>query len=105
MAENDRPIANPSVVLREESDEWAILFDPDTGKSFGLNPISVFAWKRLDGRHTIRDIVVDLCHDYENVPEEAEAHIQEFVQCLVERGLARHEAQEPEHDHADNEDP
>ncbi len=65
VAENDGPIANPSVVVREESDEWAILFDPDTGKSFGLNPISVFVWKRLDGRHTIRDIVVDLWHDSE----------------------------------------
>ena len=31
MPESDMPIANPLVVLREEFDDWAVLFDPDKG--------------------------------------------------------------------------
>ena len=50
MEANNNPLANPSLVLREEFDDWAVLFDPDTGDSFGLNPVSVFIFKRLDGR-------------------------------------------------------
>jgi hypothetical protein len=26
------------VVFREEFEDWAILFDPETGKAFGVNP-------------------------------------------------------------------
>jgi hypothetical protein len=44
------PVANPLIVLREEFDDWAILFDPDTGNAFGLNPTGVFIWKLLDGK-------------------------------------------------------
>ncbi len=41
MQDHDKPIpvANPSVVLREEFDNRAILFDPDTGDAFGINPV------------------------------------------------------------------
>ena len=42
-------IANPLMVLREEFDDWALLFDPDTSHSYGLNQVSVFIYKRLDG--------------------------------------------------------
>jgi len=30
MNQIDKPIANPIVLLREEFDDWAILFNPDT---------------------------------------------------------------------------
>ena len=49
MSHNNKPVANPLVVLREEFDDWAVLFDPDTGNAFGLSPVGVFVWKLLDG--------------------------------------------------------
>lgn len=45
---NDKPVANPLIVLHEEFDDWAILFDPDRGNAFGLNPTGIFVWKLLD---------------------------------------------------------
>jgi hypothetical protein len=27
----EKPKANPEIVLREEFDDWALLFNPDTG--------------------------------------------------------------------------
>ena len=83
-----KPIANPLIVLREEFDDWAILFDPDTGDGFGLNPTSVFIWKRLDGKHTAQDILKELGETCEDVPENAEQEIKDFIKELVEKGYA-----------------
>jgi hypothetical protein len=49
----DRPIANPTVVLREEFDDWAILFNPDTAEAVGTNPVGVAVWKLMDGRRNL----------------------------------------------------
>jgi len=88
ITEKARPVANPLIVLREEFDDWAILFDPDTGKGMGLNPTGIFIWKLLDGSHTLNDILKKLHGECENVPEEAENDLKEFIQDLTERGLA-----------------
>jgi len=93
MSTADRPIANPLTVLREEFDDWALLFDPDSGKVVGLNPVSVFIWKLLDGNHTEAEILVALRDHFEKVPEEADQHLKEFVQGLVERGFVGYELQ------------
>ncbi len=90
MTNTDKPIANASIVLREEFDDWAILFDPDTGKAFGINPVSVFIWKHLDGTNTIDDILRELRINCDNVPEAAKNHIEEFIQDLVDRGYAEY---------------
>ena len=55
MEDDDKPIANPFILLREEFDDWAVVFDPDTGHGFGLNPTGVYVWKVLDGEHSIDD--------------------------------------------------
>jgi SynChlorMet cassette protein ScmD len=83
-----KPIANPMIVLREEFDDWAILFDPDTGDGFGLNPISVFIWKHLDGKHTVQDILRELGKTCEDMPENAEQEIKDFIKELFEKGYA-----------------
>lgn len=91
MTEEGKPVANPLVVLREEFDDWAVLFDPDSGKAFGVNPVGVFIWKHLDGRMTHQDILQDLNKNCEEVPEEAEEQVGLFIQGLVEEGLAGYE--------------
>jgi len=88
----EKPIANPTVVLREEFDDWAILFDPDTGKGFGMNPVSVFVWKRLDGAHTVAELIEQLRAECDEVPPEVEDDVRKFIQELLEKGLAGHVA-------------
>jgi SynChlorMet cassette protein ScmD len=91
LSEKSNPVANSMLVLREEFDDWAVLFDPDSGDAFGLNPVGVFIWKRLDGHHTRSDILRELKEDCDNVPEDVEFHVEEFVQDLVRRGFAGYE--------------
>ncbi len=91
--DSNRPIANPNIVLREEFDDWAILFDPDSGNAFGLNPVSVLIWKHFDGKHSMEDILRKVQENCENVPEEAKDHVGKFTQDLVERGFVGFETQ------------
>ena len=90
----DKPTANPSVILREEFDDWAVLFDPDTAEGYALNPTGVLVWKQLDGQHTVADIVKIIRDNCEDVPEDVGQHAQDFVAGLVKQGLAGYEVKE-----------
>jgi SynChlorMet cassette protein ScmD len=90
--EKGNPVANQKIVLREESDDWALLFDPDTNDTYGLNPVSVFIWKCLDGKNTIADIVGKLGAQCKDMPDDAIDHVRRFLDELVEKGYARYEA-------------
>ena len=85
---DDKPVANPQVILREEFDDWAGLFDPDAAQGLALNPVGVLIWKQLDGKHDIRDIVRVVRENCEDVSEEVEEHCREFVDNLTKQGLA-----------------
>ena len=91
MSDQRNPIANTELVLREEFDDWAILFDPDSGEAFGLNPVAVFIWKLLDGTRTTVSIVEELNKNCEEVPEDAGQHVEEFIEDLVKRGFVGYE--------------
>jgi SynChlorMet cassette protein ScmD len=87
MKQTDRPIANPIVVLREEFDDWAVLFNPETANAVGTNPVGVAVWKRLDGRKSITDIVAEVKSVFEDSPDAAGNEIAAFIETLAENGF------------------
>jgi len=91
---SDKPIRNPYVVLREEFDDWAVLFNPDTGQGFGINPTGVYVWKLIDGEHSAEELLKDLCNHAEEVPEGALDHIERFLAALGIEGLVVERAQQ-----------
>ena len=82
------PRANPDIVCRVESDDWAILFDPDSGKAYGIGPVSLFIWRRLDGDLTLEEVVRALERTFAEVPADVRQHVAEFVDRLVDIGFA-----------------
>ena len=80
-------------MLREEFDDWAVLFDPDTGHGFGLSPTGVYVWKLLDGEHSIDDMLEALRRDAEGVPPGASEHLVAFVEELTNNGLVGREGE------------
>jgi SynChlorMet cassette protein ScmD len=84
----EKSLANPFVVLREEFDDWAVLFDPDTCRGFGLSPTGVYVWKLLDGEHGLDELIEKLRRHAEDMPGDAREHIGLFVDALVANGLA-----------------
>lgn len=87
MNQTDRPIANPVVVLREEFDDWAVLFNPDTADAVGTNPVGVAVWKRMDGKRSLEDIVSEIKHSFDGAPEAAVEEVTAFVNTLAENGF------------------
>ena len=87
MNQTDRPIANHNVVLREEFDDWAVLFNPDTAAASGINPVGVAVWKRMDGKKSIEEIVAEINNSFEEVPAGALEEISAFVSTLAEQGF------------------
>ncbi len=87
MDYRDSPVLNPVVVLREEFDDWAILFNPDTGAAAGLNPMGVVIWKLIDGRRSVQAIVDDIVATSEEVPASAPEEIRAFVESLAKDGF------------------
>ena len=73
---------NPQVVFRKEIDGSALLFDPDSGSTFGLNPTSAFLWEQFAAGKDEAAALAALREVCRNTPAEAERHIAEFVASL-----------------------
>lgn len=91
MEQSGNPIANPVVVLREEFDDWAVLFNPDTVDAVGVNPVGVAVWKRMDGKRNLKKIVAEIKEGFEDVPENVLDEITAFVNNLAEKGFVGYE--------------
>ncbi|MBN1439767.1 MAG: SynChlorMet cassette protein ScmD [Anaerolineales bacterium] len=91
MATLQKPLINPVVVLREEFDDWAVLFNPDTAEAVGINPVGVAVWKLMDGRQTLEQIASQIQERFARVPGTVSEEIDEFVADLARRGFVGYE--------------
>ena len=78
---------NPVVVLREEFDEWAVLYNPDTAAAVGINPIGVAIWKAVDGRRTGAQVIEAVLEGYEEIPGTATDEVTQFITQLTADGF------------------
>jgi SynChlorMet cassette protein ScmD len=92
MDADRKPISNPVVVLREEFDDWAVLFNPDTAEAVGINPSAVAAWKMMDGTRSIDQIAAALSDSFSGVPDRAAGDVRALVDTLTERGFVGFES-------------
>ena len=94
MRSSDKPIANPVVVLREEFDDWAVLFNPDTAGAAGINPVGVAVWKLMDGRRSLEEIVAEIRERFSEVPDAATEEVAAFVKDLADKGFVGYELED-----------
>ena len=87
MSDRLAPVRNPAAVLREEFDDWAVLFNPDTAQAVGLNPVGVAVWKLLDGKRNVEDVLEEIHSTYRSVPENAREDMLQFIDDLKEGGF------------------
>lgn len=83
-----KPVRNPHIVLREEFDDWGLLFDPEQGIAYGINPVGIFIWKQLDGKHSPEEIQKLVAEEFDGIPESSLEDVREFIQTVVEKGYA-----------------
>jgi hypothetical protein len=77
---------NPNLVLREEDDDCALLFDPDKGSVQLLNRSAVEIWKRLDGQRSLKEILTSLEEVFDGVDPAAEKQVLDLARSLAELG-------------------
>ena len=95
MNSTDKPIINPLVVLREEFDDWAVLFNPDTADAVGINPIGVVVWKKMDGTRALDELVAQVRAAFAEVPDTVNDEVRAFVDDLAQKGFVGYEASPP----------
>ena len=93
MTGTRKAFANPAVVLREEFDDWAVLYNPDTAAASGINPVGVAIFKLLDGAHTLEQIVESIRAEFPGAPERVGDEVAAFIEGLVEKGYAGYETE------------
>lgn len=91
MSSGDNVLKNPLVVLREEFDDWAILYNPDNAHAVGINPVGVAVWKLLDGKKGVAEMAEELKRRFIEVPDCAPEDIDSFIQDLEKEGFAGRE--------------
>ena len=96
MKQLSPPIPNPVAVLREEFDDWAVLFNPDTAEAVGINPVGVAVWKLMDGRRSIEEIIGQISDQFDKVPTAVGEEVSAFVTQLTERGFVGSEVEHTE---------
>ncbi len=81
-----RLVAKPSVVLREEDDDYALLYDPDSGSVRILNSTAAATWNLIDGRRTLGEVLALLREQYQELDPNAEDQILKLIQGLCQVG-------------------
>jgi SynChlorMet cassette protein ScmD len=93
---SDKPVANPLIVLREEFDDWAILFNPDTAEAMGINATGVRIWKQINGARTVAQLISLVQDSYNHVPDTVDEEITGFLHNLMQKGFLAMEAAKTE---------
>jgi hypothetical protein len=83
-----KPIVNPMVIFREESNGSAILLDTDSDKTYALNPVSAYIWNMLNGNNTKEIIIAALRQECEGgISGNTAEELDSFIEDLEENGL------------------
>jgi hypothetical protein len=59
----------------------------DMQKIFILNPLAEFIWQRLDGEHTLAELLTDIVGQFAVEREQARLDMVEFVGQLLQQNL------------------
>ncbi len=77
---------NPETVFRKEFDGTGILFNPDTGKTFFLNPTGRILYATLESCDSECEILNRLSPQT-SLPEDAAAKVSHFIAELRQYGF------------------
>jgi hypothetical protein len=81
-------MTNPDVVLREEDEDGALIFNPDTNQIKVINPTGLFIWQQCDGSKDLSGIVSAMKESYDEVPEdEVSEQVEKFIDDMVKTGF------------------
>jgi coenzyme PQQ synthesis protein D (PqqD) len=79
---------NPDVVLREEDEDGALIYNPDTDQIKVINPTGLFIWQQCDGTRDLGSIVSAVEESYDEVPgDQVSEQVEKFIDDMVNTGF------------------
>ncbi len=78
---------HPLIVFRREFDGTGLLFNPDNGKIFGLNPTAALIWQALEQGQSETEILTMLGEKLNMLPESAADDLTKFLNTLCQKGV------------------
>lgn len=85
MANQTKYKANPVVSFKDEGDEGAVLYNPDTDKCVIINPVGSIIWRYLEEPRTPDEIITMLSESFSDVDaEKAQEDLEEFINNFEE---------------------
>ncbi len=80
-------LRNPDVALRDEDDDGALLFNPDTNQVLVLNPTALCVWNHCDGSSDLPSLIGAVKDRFAEVPEETVCRdIERFIEDMAAGG-------------------
>lgn len=73
---------NSNIIFRKEFDGSALLFDPESGETFGLNRTSAFLWEKFASGMSEAEAINALKNACQNMPASAEKDLNGFIEQL-----------------------
>ncbi len=83
-----RMTQNPDVVVREQGEDGALFFNPDTNQIRVVNSTGVEIWRFCDGERTLDAIVVQIRSVFECGDDpDVVTHVTDFVGDMTSAGF------------------
>ena len=84
----DKFIRNPDVVLHEEDEDGALVFNPDNDQVKVLNRTGFFIWNLCDGRHDLESMLFALENSYRGTDDhQVSQQVASFIDEMVTSGF------------------
>ena len=88
MNYSSTPVKNPAVLARKIVDDELVLVNADNATSLALtNQTAVTVWERVDGKNTIQDIIKEVEHQFQDVPQTVSNDVLDFIDLLTQDGF------------------
>ena len=83
-----RFIRNPDVVLHEEDEDGALVFNPDNDQVKVLNRTGFFIWNLCDGKHEMDGMIIALINSFDGTTDhQVSRQVASFIDEMVKSGF------------------
>lgn len=77
----------PEIVFRDDFQDDALLFDPETDKAYRLNRTGVLVWQALETGATVEEVIGRVRANTSDHPASLEDDVRGFYSLLQEKSL------------------
>ena len=85
---SSRYMKNPDVVVREEDEDGALIFNPDTDQIRVLNPTGFFIYQLCDGSNDLNGMILAVKNTFKDVPDDqVSGQVEEYIDDMLSSGF------------------